>query len=323
MAGFLKSCGNVFDVTETHDGPICVIGLGLIGGSLLRAAAAAGLTVWGYNRSTLTITTGFDVTTDLRAALRRAAETDALVVLAVPMPAIDATLAVVAEHAPGCALTDVVSVKAPMAAAAARHGLALRFVGGHPMAGTARSGWAAADVDLFRGAAWVVATDDQADAEVWMRVARLALACGAFVVPAGSAEHDRAVARISHLPHLLAETLALAGAAGGELALGLAAGSFRDGTRVAGTAPTLVRAMCEANAPALLDALDEAQAVLSMARAALANGSTADLVDAGHAAHTRYLNAERWDITDIGTDSGDWPARLRDAGRRGGIIRRL
>ncbi|MGV7394700.1 prephenate dehydrogenase dimerization domain-containing protein, partial [Mycobacterium kansasii] len=74
----------------------------------------------------------------------------------------------------------------------------------------------------------------------------LALDCGAVVVPAKSDEHDAAAAAISHLPHLLAEALAIT-AAEVPLAFALAAGSFRDATRVAGTAPDLVRAMCEAN----------------------------------------------------------------------------
>jgi prephenate dehydrogenase len=302
-----------------------VIGLGLIGGSLLRAAAAAGVPAWGYNRSPDAVAraraAGFDVTDDLTAALRRAVEGDALIVVAVPMPAVDAVLAAIAIHAPGCALTDVVSVKGPVAAAVAAHGLSARFVGGHPMAGTAESGWDASDQSLFRDAVWVVTVAEDTDPDVWLRVARLALACGAVVVPAESHEHDRAVARISHLPHLLAETLALAGAAGGELALGLAAGSFRDGTRVAGTAPALVDAMCEANSAALLDALDESLAVLADARAALAEGSTEGLVAAGHAAYGRYAKTRRWEIGPVRVREPGWVYTLRDAGRSGGVVR--
>lgn len=304
-----------------------MIGLGLIGGSLLRAAVAADVPAWGYNRSAGAVAqaraAGFDVTDDLTAALRRAADVDALIVVAVPMPAVNAVLAAIGIHAPGCALTDVVSVKGPVATAVATHGLSARFVGGHPMAGTSESGWAAADPDLFRDAVWVVAVEDDTDPDVWLRVARLALDCGAVVVPAESHEHDRAVARISHLPHLLAETLALAGAGGGELALGLAAGSFRDGTRVAGTAPSLVDAMCEANSAALLDALDDALAVLNDARDALAEGSTEALVAAGHAAHGRYAKARRWEIGPVRVREPGWVYALRDAGRTGGVVRSL
>ncbi|MBD0323210.1 MAG: prephenate dehydrogenase, partial [Aldersonia sp.] len=244
-------------VAQPWQQPLCVLGLGLIGGSLLRAAVAAGRPAWGYNRSTEAVAAaraeGFDASSDLVTTLQRAADADALIVIGVPMPAVDAILAAVAEHAPACSLTDVVSVKAPVLAAVRAHGLQQRYVGGHPMAGTAESGWRASFAELFTDAVWVVGTEDDADPQVWTAVARLALACGSVVVPAEAAEHDRAAARISHLPHLLAEALALAGAGGGDLALNLAAGSFRDGTRVAATAPALVRAMCEANTDALLD----------------------------------------------------------------------
>ena len=96
-------------------------------------------------------------------------------------------------------------------------GLLDRFVGGHPMAGTAHSGWSAGGADLFLGAPWVVSVDDHVDPDVWSQVMRLALDCGAVVVPARSDEHDAAAAAISHLPHLLAEALAVTagrGAAG-------------------------------------------------------------------------------------------------------------
>jgi len=89
-------------------------------------------------------------------------------------------------------------------------------------------------------------------------VAGLALAVGSRVVPADPSAHDAAVARISHLPHLLALALAQVGQAGGSLALSLAASSFADGTRVAGTRPELVRAMCETNREELIGALDDA-----------------------------------------------------------------
>ncbi|CAM2980797.1 prephenate dehydrogenase [Skermania piniformis] len=298
----------------------------MIGGSVLRGAIAAGWTGWAYNRSAVGADAaraeGYDADTDLARVLRRAADSDALIVLGVPMPAMDDVLAAVAAHAPDAALTDVVSVQGPLRPLVARHGLSRRYVGSHPMAGSAASGWAASTAELFTDAAWVVGCDDGADPAVWTRVARLALECGAVVVPAGSAEHDAAVARISHLPHLLAEALALAGAAGGDLALGLAAGSFRDGTRVAGSAPALVRAMCEANADALLPTLDEALQVLTDARDMLARDrSTAGLVEAGHAARQRYEQQQPWTISGIEPSDPDWLERLREAGRRGGVLR--
>ncbi len=300
-----------------------MLGLGLIGGSLLRALVAAGRTAWGYNRSPETVrdaeAAGFDATADLAAALRRAAEQDALIVIAVPTPIVGQVAAAIAAHAPGCALTDVVSVKQPVRDAVAEHGLLPRFVGGHPMAGTAESGWAAGYAELFTGAVWVVTVDEGADPQVWTQVATMAVDAGAQVVPAESAEHDAAVARISHLPHLLAEALASVGA-GSQLALALAAGSFRDGTRVAATAPELVRAMCEGNSTALLGALDEALELLTNARASLAaQNDLTELTDNGHAARRNYEQARRSEIRNLEPGIPGWREQLRDAGRAGGV----
>ncbi len=315
-------------MTPDQKAPVCVLGTGLIGGSVLRAAVRAGYDAWGYNRSEADAQAaradGFDVTEDLLEVLARAADTDALIVVAVPMPAVDHILAEVAGFAPRCSLTDVVSVKAPVAEAVRRHGLAARYVGGHPMAGTSESGWSATDSGLFQDAVWAVGVDAGTHPEPWLRVVRLALACGAVVAPVIADEHDRAVARISHLPHVLAEALAVAGAAGGELALGLAAGSFSDGTRVAATAPDLVRAICEPNATALLDVLEETLTVLSAARDSLRVGGTlVDLVEAGHDGRERYETARRWEITDIHPGDHNWLETLREAGRRGGVITEL
>ncbi|MEI7717331.1 MAG: prephenate dehydrogenase/arogenate dehydrogenase family protein, partial [Mycobacterium sp.] len=133
--------------------PVCVLGLGLIGGSILRAAAASGREAFGYNRSVAgaraATADGFDAGTDLTATLTRAADTGALIVLAVPMPALPSLLSHVGELAPGCPLTDVTSVKTAVLDAVTAAGLQARFVGGHPMTGTADSGWAAGNAGLF------------------------------------------------------------------------------------------------------------------------------------------------------------------------------
>lgn len=309
---------------------VCVLGVGLIGGSLLRALGPD--RAFGWNRSPAgaeaATAAGFDVTSDLPTTLRRAAEADALVVVGVPLPALESVLGAVAEHAPTVALTDVISVKGPVLEAVRRHGLEARFVGGHPMAGTAHSGWDAGDPDLFRGATWLVAADDDADPDTWGRVARLALDSGARVVSATSADHDAAVARISHLGHVLAEALALAGGRGGDLALSLAAGSFRDGTRVAGTAPDLVRAICEPNRDALLGVLDECLADLGAARASLAErGTLGPLVDDGNRARRAYEAAQA-DRTggdgrpaEVTPGAAGWLEALREAGAAGRAVR--
>ncbi|HTY32794.1 prephenate dehydrogenase [Mycobacterium sp.] len=302
-----------------------MLGLGLIGGSIMRATRAAGRDVFGYNRSVegahAAVADGFDASTDLTHTLTRAADTGALIVLAVPMPALAGMLAHIRELAPDCPLTDVTSVKCAVVDAVAAAGLLERFVGGHPMTGIADSGWAAGYAGLFTRAPWVVSVDEHVDPRVWSMVMRLALDCGALVVPAKSDEHDAAAAAISHLPHLLAEALAVTA---GEvpLAFALAAGSFRDGTRVAGTAPDLVRAMCEGNSAQLLPRVDRVIELLGRARESLAcHNSVADLIDAGHAARTRYDSFPRSDIFTIVIGEENWREELAAAGRAGGVIR--
>jgi prephenate dehydrogenase len=305
--------------------PVCVLGLGLIGGSLLRAATEAGREAFGYNRSVEGAQAarfdGFDATTDLNTALSRAADVGALIVLAVPVPALPILLNHISQSAPDCPLTDVTSVKGAVLDTVTAAGLQARFVGGHPMTGTAHSGWEAGHARLFVGAPWVISVDDHVDPAVWSTVLQLALDCGSVVVPARSDEHDAAAAAISHLPHLLAEALAVTA---GEvpLAFALAAGSFRDGTRVAGSAPDLVRAMCEANASELLPRVDRAIELLSEVRKSLAhNDSVANLVESGHAARARYDSFSRPEIVGVFVGGENWRAELAAAGRAGGVIR--
>ncbi|WP_459610554.1 prephenate dehydrogenase [Corynebacterium urogenitale] len=330
--------------------PVCILGLGLIGGSLMRDLAAAGRAVYGWNRSAATVEAaagdGFDVTSDLPEVLRRAEADDALVVLGVPMPALGFLLDAIAEHAPSVFFTDVTSVKAEVHALVEEHGLSGRFVGGHPMAGTADSGWSATMTGLFKGAVWVVTYDnaveldgDPSSAEymaserwldAWSRVVAMARHTGADVVVARARKHDSAVARISHLPHVLAETLAVAGDNGGPLALTLAASSFRDGTRVAGTAPDLVRAMCENNREALVTALDESIALLQQARDGLARESAdlKSLVEDGFAARGRFearAGRNKGDLTNrpvmrVQPGAKGWLEQLRSAEYMGAQI---
>lgn len=305
--------------------PVCVLGLGLIGGSVMRAAAQSGREVFGYNRSIEGVhaarADGFDAGENIEKVLKRAAAADALIVVAVPVPALPIVLEHIGDLAPNAPLTDVTSVKAAVLDQVKAYGLLTNFVGGHPMAGTANSGWAAGDAKLFAGAPWVLSVDDHVDPQVWAAAMELALDCGAVVVPARSDEHDAAAAAISHLPHLLAEALA-ATADQVPLAFALAAGSFRDGTRVAATAPELVRAMCEANAEQLLPQLDRCIDMLNAARKTLATQeSVADLVEQGHAARMRFSDFRRSQIVTTVVGQDGWRDELAAAGRAGGVIK--
>lgn len=303
--------------------PVCVIGLGLIGGSVLRAAARAGRTVFGASDVAVADPR---VEPTVAAALERAEREDALVVVAVPLPAVDEVLRLVAVHAPSCLLTDVVSVKEPVAEAVARRLPSARYAGGHPMAGRSESGWEAGSDDLFDGAAWVVTTEEDGSPEAWRAAVSLALDCGAHVVPTTAREHDAAVARISHLPHLLAAVLAATGVEGGSLALSLAAGSFRDGTRVMASRPELVLAMCEGNRGPLLDAVDEALGRLGAARGSLAStGGLAATIRAGHEARLALEDLRDADSEEIPIDLTDPEAfeTLRELGTAGGRVLRM
>lgn len=285
--------------------PICVIGLGLIGGSLVRDLHAAGLAVFGYNRSTSATRSarreGFDVTDDLGTALDRAESEGALIVLAVPMDAIAEVLDAVVEHAPTCGLTDVVSVKSHVYTEIQARGLEGQYVGSHPMAGTEHSGWKASQEHLFQRAAWVVTYDYAVERtergepvpkewiDLFNDVVHMVGVVGAEAVPARMANHDAAVARVSHLPHVIAAALSVVGDHGGILAQSLAAGSFKDATRVSATSPSLQRQMCESNSPALVEALDEFIAQLVAARDSLAsdNPDISELIEAGHRTRIR------------------------------------
>ncbi|MPQ97997.1 prephenate dehydrogenase/arogenate dehydrogenase family protein [Modestobacter sp. I12A-02628] len=252
--------------------PVSVLGLGQLGGSLAAALAAAGRPV-----------SGWDVDPAARdaaaaAGVRVSDRLEGVVVLAVPLPVL-ATALDGLELAEDATVTDLGSVKVPVQQALGAR-LGDRFVGGHPMCGTERSGHAAADPALFRGARWAVCLEPGTSPARWLRVAEVALAVGAEVVPVTAAEHDDAVAAISAVPHLLAAALAAAAADAGPLALSLGAGSFRDGTRVVGSDPAFVTALLEQNAGPVATALAAVQRQLAR--------PWPELVADGHAARAAW-----------------------------------
>lgn len=261
---------------------IAVLGLGLIGGSLLRGLSGLKVhQVLGFDADPAVRAQARDAAARLAAGARwqvagtvRDAAADAdLVVLAVPLTALEGVLDALVSSGFRGLITDVTSVKGPVRDAVARRLDAAAnpvagYVGGHPMAGREKSGFGNSDPALFTGAAWVLCLDDPVVLDDWLTVASLVTQLGARVVPATTEEHDRAVAAISHVPHLVASALA-ANAADDLLALTLAAGSFRDGTRVAATRPELVGAMCGGNADAVRAALASLRVRLDEADQAL------------------------------------------------------
>ncbi len=210
---------------------VSIIGTGLIGASVGLALRETGWTAIGWD----THPSALELASDRGALDRMAGSEDEavadadLVVLAGPLGSIVET---VGKLDTGALVTDVAGVKVPVVEAA---GPGLRFVGGHPMAGREHAGPAAATAALFRGAAWIV-TDDGADGQDVDELARIITSIGAVPTRMTADEHDRVVASVSHLPHLIAAAL-VNRVAGDPGVRGLAAGSFRDLTRVAASDP--------------------------------------------------------------------------------------
>ncbi len=269
---------------------VAIVGLGLIGGSLLRRLGPSH-DVRGYDADPATRAAAAEAGFRVAPTVEDAVAGAGLVLLAVPLPAFEELVPAVAKSAgPGTLVSDVASVKVAPREMMRVHAAGLRYVGGHPMAGSERSGFAAGDAHLFDGAPWLLCLDADTHLADWLELARLVAGLGCRVVPATAAEHDTAVARISHLPHVLAA--ALAGAATDDLSRKLAAGSFRDGTRVAGSRPELTAAMCDGNRDALADALDAVLARLAEARDALGRGdSLLPLFAEGYAARQRWVGS--------------------------------
>ncbi len=228
-----------------------VIGLGLIGGSIALALRKAGWHV-----------AGDDIDADRVDTARRRACIDAagvdphseLTFVAVPVLAVpDAVKRALAETTG--VVTDVGSVKGTICAAIDDS----RFVGGHPMAGSELDGLDGADADLFEGAVWVLTPQPMTADATFAAVAAVVAALGAEVVALGAEHHDEMVAVVSHVPHLTAAGLmGLAADRGEEHAalLRLAAGGFRDMTRIASGQPDIWLDICAENRPAIVAALD-------------------------------------------------------------------
>lgn len=245
---------------------VALLGLGLIGGSVARAAHAAGwhVTAWtpsGAGPAAALASGAIDVAA---ATLPEAVRDADLVVLAAPPVACLELLDVLAAGSMlphEAVVSDVASTKARLVERAAA--LELRFVGGHPMAGRETSGFAAGSADLFRDRPWVVVPPSRPDPEAVARVEELARACGANPVRMSAAEHDAAVAAVSHLPLVVAAALveAVAGRPGEPIraswpaAATLAASGWAGATRLARGDPSMGAGIAVTNAEPLAAAV--------------------------------------------------------------------
>jgi len=260
---------------------VAVVGLGLIGGSVAQTLVADGRRVTGWDPDAPTRELAGAAGVEVVATLEELAASGApLVVVAVPLRAVRATVESLAASLPASTvLTDVASVKGPVRDAVQAAGLGDRYVGAHPMAGTEHSGFAAADPDLLREVRWAVTLDETTNLDAFLTVAEMITGPFASVVhPLSDDVHDEAVALVSHVPHVVATELLnlVVGSPVSEVAQGLAAGSFRDGTRVARTTPRRTQAMVTDNSGWVAAALRLAARDLEVLASQLEEGTQVD-----------------------------------------------
>jgi prephenate dehydrogenase len=290
----------VSGAAQTAFARLTVAGVGLIGGSLAAATRAGRVAgeVLGFGRSERSLETARTrglvdrVTRDAREA----AAAD-VIVLAAPLAACAGIAAALAPHArPGTVLTDVGSVKAvPLAELEAAWARVGPVVGAHPIAGAETAGPGAARADLFRGRVCILTPTPTTDAAALARVRSLWEAVGARVEEMPATVHDELLARVSHLPHLVA--WALVGVAGrarpaGGDPLDYAGSGFRDTTRIAASPATLWAEILLANRAPLARGLAELRAELAELERLVAAGDADALARALEAARALRLRLE-------------------------------
>ncbi len=276
-----------------------IIGTGLIGGSIGLALRAQGWHVTGTDRNEPMATRAVE----LGALDALGVDPDAdLTFVATPVGSIPGLVREALATTRGL-VTDVGSVKTPM--------LALmddpRFVGGHPMAGSELEGVDGARADLFEGATWVLTPTASTDDEAFTEIRAVVSSFGADVVAIPPERHDSMVAVVSHIPHLTATTLMRLAddrAVEHRALLRLAAGGFRDMTRIAAGHPGIWPDICAENRDAIVDELDRLIASLGEVREVVATGDRDALVgmleqarEARMALPARFIRAQ--DLAEI------------------------
>jgi prephenate dehydrogenase len=256
-------------------GTALVVGVGLIGGSIALALRALGWRVLGRDTSTSNLAAAFE--SDVIDAIAPSGPLDAdLVFIATPVGSIGAEVERALQDTDGL-VTDAGSVKSQLAPLMANP----RYIGGHPMAGSELEGVAGARADLFEGRTWVLTPTAETDDESFARLRAVIAAFGAEVVSLPPERHDTMVAVVSHVPHLTAASLmGLADARSDEHRglLRLAAGGFRDMTRIAAGHPGIWPDICAENKDAIVVELDRLVEGLGDVRSLIVEGDRDGLV---------------------------------------------
>jgi prephenate dehydrogenase len=266
---------------------VAVLGVGLIGGSIgLAARRRLEAEVVGYGRNPANIERAVELGAIDRgaASVAEACEGAELVFCAGPVAALPGQArAALDACGPEAVVTDVGSTKGELVDAL---GGDERFIGGHPLAGAETAGVDNARADLFEGARWYLTPTDRSSGLLYDRLQRTVAGLGARPQAIDAAAHDRLMATISHLPHVVANALAAEAAA--ELSrdaerLPEVGPSFRDTTRVAGSNPAIWADIFASNREAVADSVEAVARRLDAAAALIRRGDR-DAVAAWHAA---------------------------------------
>ncbi len=266
---------------------LCIIGVGLIGGSLARALREAGevgeVIGCGRGEANLQAAVRLGVVDRYDTDPAHAVAGADVVVVAVPLGAMEAVLRSTVPHlAPEAIVTDVGSAKGSVVADVARvyGGIPPRFVPGHPIAGTENSGVEASFATLFKRRRVILTPLAETAATAHRLIQQMWELTGAEVVDMGVRHHDAVLAATSHLPHLLAYTLVdtLARLDDRAEIFRYAAGGFRDFTRIASSDPTMWRDICVANREQLLEMIALFNADLAQLAEAIRNDDPAALL---------------------------------------------
>lgn len=246
-----------------------MLGLGLIGASLALRLTAEGWTVHGEDQDPAVTAEALRRGVIAQGDLARDAR---ITFVATPMAAVHGGVERCLVDTTGV-VTDVGSVKSQVA----RSVRDARYVPGHPMAGSELEGLDGADASMFEGAVWVLTPSESTDDESFAEVASVVASLGAEVMALSPESHDRLVAVVSHVPHLTAATLmCLADERSDEhvALLRLAAGGFRDMTRIASGRSGIWLDICVENREAIVDSLDALISGLNEMRDTVATGDT-------------------------------------------------
>lgn len=242
---------------------ITIIGLGLIGGSLAKAInrRTEGHSIYAVNRSLDAIETAIADKTIVSGGCEftsEMADSDIVFVCTPALAAKNWISEIASKVKPGCIITDACSTKTEICEFADGIKGNFRFVGGHPMSGSEKSGYSAANENLFENTYYILAKSAKSDDEAVAVLEKLAQEIGAIPVVMTPDEHDRAVAAVSHLPHVLSAVLMNTAEEidkDGNI-LKFAAGGFRDVTRIAASEPVMWRDITFSNKESIINMLD-------------------------------------------------------------------